>query len=525
MIDGLAALAYLEGRQIVNRCKNIVRRPGRALLYLFVFAYFTFIAVFRARHGRALPAASIGEPYAGAAFFAYVALLGVIAYGAASGVAGAFSSTAEALFLTRSRIPERLVVMWLQLRRCAAAILRMTFTLIIYTVMFAASGLVLGLSLAVIAGSALAAAIAIPMLKLRAVAGTRSAQSFAGALAAAGLIPLLVLLSTLIAPALHAPAYRIEHLGAGGAVNAVLAGNPFAVWSFFGAAAFAIAGSIAMGTGLGPDLYAASLRASQFRDRAKRGGGAVFTMEHAYRRSGGSSEGREPLRGSWTIAWKEWLALRRSGSIQRLFVLGVGACIACGTILGRTAAASKDPLLETAGFAAMATNLVVMFVAMGSAIGLAADLRKPLWWIGPDPLWMRLLAWMCGTSWRVALALFAGIAAWALAMHSLGVALAGLPVAAAAVLQLRAVGLVLYALFPSSIDQRGPLALVRALLTYLLALPPSVVGVAGALLLHSAAIGALLAVGASAAETALLLALASARISESGVAFAQAEAL
>ncbi|HZT13230.1 MAG TPA: putative ABC exporter domain-containing protein [Candidatus Baltobacteraceae bacterium] len=525
MNGGLSALAYLEWRQIVNRCMSVVRRPGRALLYLFVFAYFTFIAVFRARNHGALPGASVAEPYASAIFFAYVTLLGVMAYGAASGVAGTFSSSAEALFLTRSHIPERLVVMWLQLRRCASAILRMTFTLVIYTVMFAASGLVLGVSLAVVAGSALAAAIAIPMLKLRAVAGMRSAQSFAGALAAAGLLPLLVLLSTLIGPEMRHAAHGIEQLGAGRAVNAVFGGNPAAVWSFFGAAALLIGGSFAVGTGLGPELYAASIRASQFRERAKRGGGAVFAMEHAYRRSGGSSQGREPLRGSWTIVWKEWLALRRSGSIQRLFVLGAGACVVCGTIFGRMAAASKDPLLETALFAYMATNLIVMFVAMGSAIGLAADLRKPLWWIGPDPLWMRLLAWMCGTSWRVALALCAGVAAWAIAMRAPGLILAGFPVAAAAVLQLRAVGLVLYALFPSSVDQRGPLALVRALLTYLLALPPALLAVAGALLLHSAAAGAALAIAASIAETALLLAVASARISGSGVAFAQAEAL
>src|SRR5579862_5708563 len=108
--------------------RMLVRRPGRALVYVFALAYFIFISILRARfhHSPKLP--QIAEPYASAIFFAYLVLLGVIAYGAASGIAGAFSSPADALFLTRSKIPERIVVLWLQLRRCATTMLRMLFT-------------------------------------------------------------------------------------------------------------------------------------------------------------------------------------------------------------------------------------------------------------------------------------------------------------------------------------------------------------------------------------------------------------
>src|SRR5579864_3420092 len=246
-MNGVRALAYLELRQLINRCRMVARRPARVLLYLFVLAYFVFVAVFRAGHRGTLGPAPAQEPYASAIFFAYIAFLGVVAYGAASGVVGAFSSTAEALFLTRSLIPERLVVAWLQLRRCASAMVRATFSLVIYTLMFAAGGIVYGLGLCVIAGSAIAAAQGVPMLKLRAVGGERTAQSVAGALAAIGLLPLSIVLSSLIDPAMHGAAQRVEQWGAGRAVNLLFAGDPARLAALFAAAALLVAISFALG--------------------------------------------------------------------------------------------------------------------------------------------------------------------------------------------------------------------------------------------------------------------------------------
>ncbi|HEV3155354.1 MAG TPA: putative ABC exporter domain-containing protein [Candidatus Baltobacteraceae bacterium] len=527
MLTDIRALAYLELRQLINRLRMLVRRPGRALVYVFALGYFIFISILRARFHHAPKLPQIAEPYASAIFFAYLVLLGVIAYGAASGIAGAFSSPADALFLTRSKIPERIVVLWLQLRRCATTMLRMLFTIVIYTLMFAASGTVSGIGLAIVGGSVVAAAQAVPVLKLRAVAGARTAQSLAGTIAAIGLLPLLIVLSGLIATNGARFADGVERLGMGGAVNALFGGNLVALGALYAFAALLVALSLVTGTGLIADLYAASMQALTYRERAKRSGGAVFAMEHAYhtRRGGALQTVFGGVRGPWTIAWKESIAFTRSPSMQRLFLLGFAVCAVAGFVFGNVAAASRDSLEESIAFAATSANLVIMFVAMGSAIGLAADLRKPLWWMGPDPLWLRLVAWMAGTSWRLAVCLTAGIVAWAAAMRVPAIALAGIPIALAGVIQLRAVGLLLYALFPSTIDQRGPLALVRALLTYLLALPPAVAGIAALLLLRSAPAGVACAVAVSAAETALLVALAAARISGRGVALAQAEAL
>jgi hypothetical protein len=231
------------------------------------------------------------------------------------------------------------------------------------------------------------------------------------------------------------------------------------------------------------------------------------------------------MRGPWTIAWKEWMAFARSPSMQRAFWFGAAACFACGALFGVVATRSSDPLAEAVSFGSIASQMIVIFAAMGSAIGLAADLRKPLWWMGPDPLWTRLFAWTIGTSWRFAACLCAGVIGWSIAMRVPAIAVAGVPLAIAAVLYLRAVGLALYALFPSTIDQRGPLAMIRALLTYLLAAPPAVVGAVIGHVFQTVAGGVAAGIGMSLVETLLLVTFASARIAGRGIAFAQAEGM
>lgn len=523
----LAALWYLEYRQTVNRVRETIRRPGRALIYVFAIGYFIFSGIMRSRgHIAGVAMHAVPEPYAGVLMFAYVTLLGVVCYGAASGIVGAFASTADARFLTGSLLSERTVVVWLQLRRCASGVLRMLFSLILYMIVFSRSGTFSGIGFAVVGGTIVATAAAIPMLKMRVVAGARPAQSLAAAIAAAGILPMVILLSTLISRDMMHTASAIEGFGAGAAFNALLNGNTAALLALYAFAAGLIALSFALGEGLYPDLYAASLRLIAHREKQRRGGTAAFNMEHRYeRRSFARRTFFDRLSGPWTIVWKEWIAFVRSSSMQRIFVLGLLACAAGGAILGNVAAHSHDPLGETIAFSSMAANAIVIFVAMGSAIGLGGDLSKPLWWMGPDPLWMRLFAWITGTSWRLAACLAIGLAAWSAAMHLPAVALAGIPIALAAVCYLRAVGLALYAIFPSSIDQRGPLAMVRALLTYVLAAPPIVVGVVTGVLLRSVGAGIAVAIVTSIAETFGLIAFASARISGRGIAFAQAESM
>jgi hypothetical protein len=470
----------------------------------------------------------VAEPYASTLFFAYITLLGIMMYGAASGIVGAFSSAADARFLCGSLVPERLVVMWLQLRRSGTAIGRMLFTILLYAVIFYHAGTFAGIGLAMIGGTIIATASAIPMLKLRLLVGTRTAQSLAGALAAAGILPMAIALSSLLPGSVPPDTVRaVEHFGAGYAFNALFNANAAALIALYAFGALLVVLSYLCGSGLYADLYASSLRVIAFRERQKHSG-ASFAVQHRYDRpaSATSTQAFALFSGPWTIVWKEWMAFSRSSSMRRLFIFGITVSAAVGAIFGRVLGASKTPFDDAVMFASVAGNLIVITVAIGSAVGLASDIAKPLWWIGPDPLWMRLTAWTVAASWRMIAFLLVGIVAWAITFHAASIAAAGVPMAIALILYLRAVGLALYSLFPSSIDQRGPMAMVRALLTYILAAPPIVT--AGVILaFHPAqpAIAITAGVVCSLVETLLLVAFSSQRIAGQGVAFARAEGL
>ncbi len=527
MIADLRALGYLEYRQLVNRIRHMLHQPARAVMYVAAVGYFVFIGVLRSHGKHSLALTAIPEPYASALFFAYITLVGIMMYGAASGIVGAFSSASDARFLSGSLISERMVVLWLQLRRSGTAMARMLFTVLLYTLIFAHSGSLAGIGLAMFGGTIIATATAIPMLKLRARIGTRSAQSFAGVIAALGILPMTILFASIPPKTFTLDSARwIEHLGAGFAFNALFDGNALALAALFAAGAMMIALSYVTGTGLYPDLYASSLRVLAFRERQTRTG-AGFTIEHKYEHRAAANSHRllNVMRGPWTIVWKEWIAFMRSPSMQRVFYFGLIVCAGVGIVFGRIVSQSRNELEDAAVLASVVGNMMLIFVAMGSAIGLSSDISKPLWWMGRDPLWMRLFAWTIATSWRLAACLGVGIAVWAIALREGLVAAAGIPLAVAIVLHLRAVGLVLYSIFPSTIDQRGPLAIVRALLTYLLAAPPFIAGFV--VLLHDVrhpAIAIAVGIACSLLETLLLVAFAAQRIAGQGVAFAQAEA-
>lgn len=523
-------LAYLEWRQLINRFKLIVRQPARAILYVVVLGYLVFLAIVRIYsrgfYGSYSSArfAMLPEPYASALLFAFVALIGIVAYGAASGIAGTFSSPADARFLCGSRLSERSVVIWLQLRRSAWALFRMLFSVFILAIIYIRSGSFGGIGLTALGGTLLVTGAAIPVLKLRAVRGARAAQTLGAALVAIGLLPVAILISSLMEPHWLPWTHAIERLGAGSAVHALVTGNALALAALYAAAIALLVTSFACGTNLYPELYSASLRLAEYRSRRRRPS-AMFVSEHTYRRqSDVSGKFFEGLRGAWTIAWKEWIAFMRSSSLRRMFIIGAIACVFIGVVFGRIALRERDPLGASLNLGASAGNALVILVAFASSVGLAADLRKPMWWIGPDSLWMRLFAWTLATSFRMAICLGLGLIAWAAVLHSAILVAVGIPAALAAVVYLRATGLALYAINPYGFDQRGPMAMLRVLLTYLFAIPPIVAAVvAWAIFDHSPGAGMAAGIAVAIAEALLLITFSAARIAGRGAAFAQGE--
>lgn len=516
-----AALWFLERRQTANRIKLIFRSPGRAAFYAFAVLYFAFLGFLRSARVHGAP--SLPEPFAGAAFFAFITLLGVVAYGAAGGLSGAFASPADARFLAGSLLDQRIVVFWLQLRRTATTMLRMLVTILLYAMLSVRSPGILGVALTVLGASAASTAVSVPMLQVRKKLGPAVAKGIAGAIAAIGIFNMLAVLSGVFTP--NAVANGVQHLGTGIFANALFASNPIAqaiLWAF---AAALVALAWFSGNDLYPELYAASLKAMSLRERARGGASAAFKIQHAYKYTAPAKRWSffAGFRGAWAAAWKEWTGFMRSPSLQRLFFAGLAGMTLAGWILGTLTSHSARAAEESYAFAPAAYITYIMFVAMGSAVTLGADLGKPLWWMGPDALRTRLWAWIAATSWRSALVLYAGIAAWAIAARVPAALLYGLPLAAATVAQLRAVGLTIYSMFPSTIDQRGPMGAVRALLTYVFSLPPIAVATVCMIFGHSAALAVAAAVGTEMLEVSTLVVFSASRIAGSGAAFARAE--
>lgn len=519
-----AALAYLDGHLLLHRIQTAIRQPARAIMYVLALGWLAMMAFFRTHAPVTVAAVTIPEPFASAILFAFVALLGTIMYGAASGFVGVFSSAADARFLCGSHLSEAAVVTWLQLRRCGTVLLRTALAVIFYSFILwtgaraSATGVI---GIAVIGATLLTAATAVPMLKLRAAAGARFAQTLAAAIIAAGLLPVAVLLGSLLDPALLRWELPLQRLGAGFAANALVHGNPLAVGTLYAAAAATVALSFFCGRDLYPEMYSSSLRMLEFRSRRRRS--ALFTGERAYQSAPARSNVFEGARGAWTIAWKEWLGFVRAPGSRRMFWVGLIGCSLAGAIFGNVARHSRDPAGTALGFTIGIANMVIIFITIASSFGLAADLRKPLWWMGPDPIWLRLFAWVLATSWRLSICI--GVAALIFAaMLGLGAAAAAaIPVAIAIAIYLRSIGLALYALLPSGLDQRGPLAMLRAFLTYVFAVPAiAVTAILGAFT-HSFVVAATAGIACALGEALLLIIFAAARIQGRGATFAQAE--
>lgn len=520
-------LAYLDSHQLLHRVQTVFRQPGRAIVYVIVAGWFIMMGFLRGHAHAPLTVMTVPEPFASAIMFAFVALLGIVMYGAASGFVGVFSSAADARFLCGSHLSETAVVTWLQLRRCASVVLRTAFAVLFYAVILPAgrhvtiTGVV---GVSVIAATLFTAATAVPMLKLRAAAGARVAQTIAATVVAAGLLPVAILLGSLLDPALAGWAAHLKTSGAGIAVNALFRGNSLAIGSFYAAAAGMLSLSFVTGRDLYPELYSSSLRVLTYRQRRRRLPG-VLTSERAYRVG---TPGRftffENASGAWTIAWKEWIAFVRAPGAKRMFLIGLFGCIAAGAILGSSAKHSRDPVDTALVMAASIANMVIIFITIASSFGLAADLRKPLWWMGPDPIWLRLAAWVLATSWRLSVCIAAGTIVFAATLGIYPIAFAGVPIAIAVSVYLRSIGLALYALLPSGLDQRGPLAMLRALLTYVFAVPAIAAAVTAGLLTRSFATAAAAGIACALCEALLLIVFAAARIQGRGATFAQAEA-
>lgn len=494
-------------------------------MYLFIFAYLALTMWLRTHiiRGRAV-VPHVPEPYATALFFLCCSIVAFALLCAALGAVGGFSSPADARFLIGSRLSQRLVSFWLQLRRYAAGIARMALFVLFSFALYGRSLRFSGIGLLILAGTVIWLAVAVPTLQLSLRLGRRPVSAWASTLAALGLLLGAAVAGSAFVAQLAPLAHLLEGTHGGEIFNSLLAGQPNAVLALWALAVALAVCAFFTRSDLYPELYAASVRIYTLRERHRRGARTEFRYS-----LGASSALREvsfaSLRGAGALVWKDLVGFARSPSLQRSFALLLALCAVGGTIAGRYALSQRHP--EGVGLALgfTAGNVALTFGAIFASVGLRDDIAKPLWWIGRDSVLMRLCAWLAGTAWRGAALASVAVIAFSLAMRLPALALTAVPLCIAAITCVYAVGLALYSIFPAQMDQRGPLAMLRVFACYLLAAPVIISMVLAGYFLHSAAAAVIPGVAVCVAETVALVAFAAWRIESRGLALAQAETL
>lgn len=508
--------------RLKNALRGLVRSPGRLSvwgLYAVWLVFSVYQRVAYRAHGGKPELFAVAEPLASIAAFAFLFLCAELLRRGAVGRLAAFASRADARFLTAGRFSPRNVALWLQLRSSFTVIVRSLFLIVLYSVVLNRAGNAAALAFSMAGGAAILGAL--PIVGLAAGVRFREAASRAffivellSGAAVAGLALAFLRASGVFA---SLPAHVVQ-LRFGSAVNALVTGHAIALSLLLFCVAFLIVLAYASAGDLYPELYAASVRTFDHGGRARAFAQGKATDRYALHAADRSDT---RLSGAWIILWKEWLGFRRSKTAR----FSVGAtffiCLAAG-VVGVFLRFGRIDATVLAGFIGPVASLVVVFTLMTS-VSLATDLRKPLWWLGPDPLRVRLYAWVLSTTWRMSATALAAALTFAIAAARADIFGAVLPLALVVPITLRAIGLATYAVLPIPADQRGPLALLRMLIAIALILPASVAAVAAFIFLHSTAAAMFAAFVVLVLQDGGLIEFASWRMNGAGWSFARAE--
>jgi len=517
------ALLWLDWHLFVNRLRTIRRNPRRLIPWAVFLVWLIPSWINRiliGSHLRPLPTHllaqyldPVGQVVPGLALL----LLGLVVWRSDHAPA-AFQSPADARFVVGAGVGPRVVFMWLALRTARRLILTAVVVVLMAQVLYlpwlgvnGAGALTITLAIAGYGWLAFATGIfafnarrAAPWIPMNAVAMLLTVTGGAAVLAVIGALLGL---------------YRVP-----APVPTLNLGDPIALAAMFAVAIALTVTGIALAGDCYPELWASSNRIFAAR-AALRSRGGMFNVlglrerkADTHRPPVHSSSGSFVPAGSWTVLWKEWLAMRRGRGGGRLQVLMLTGAVALGIVVG-LASGRGSVAAEV-----LSTNIVLVFVLWSwvSGMQLGRDLGSPLWWLSSAPLWRRLTTYTLARALRFALPLIVFLEA---AIAASGQNLWLLPLAPWAPVLLcwlmQAVGLGGYAVLPARTDYRLALML-RMLIVYAITLPLVLAWIPGALL-HSAllmaGLPAVIALGAGVG----LIAFATWRISGNGLAFAREE--
>ncbi|GAC1408784.1 MAG: hypothetical protein NVSMB64_17360 [Candidatus Velthaea sp.] len=503
-MNDVRALAYADWRALVNGVRTIRASPGRLVAWLL---YVILIAAFIVTRAIA-PAQRVTADLARADYLMCLLAAGLLlsfAFGRSGW--GLFRSRVEAHFIVGSPIRAPLAASYLLARDSIARMSR-TMTSSVYALFIfaprsiggwqAASDVVLIAAL-LIAGSAI-------LVPRQLVTGAKSAVLAIAGAAIAALAALPAIRDAVVGYSLFAPLAPVAaRLPAWHPGLVLLTWNAVWVVAAIVAAVAALAWLALVAHDAYPELFALSVARI---DDAKR----VSARRGSARAAAGSalpvvSAGAAP-RGVLAYVWKSAVEYRRRFSVRALAAIAAGG-LGAGYAFARLSRVD-DGALFGAFFGVVVTSTIVF--SSVAARALAAELRRPMFWLSPAWLIERIGALAVGRWWPSAsCAVLAAIGFTAgggslVQVLALGV---GLP---ALFFLVNAIGFASFALMPKEMDQRGPLALARIALAYALIVPP--VGVFGAatLALDAPLPGLLGATLIGAVEAAALLGFAAWRL-------------
>lgn len=478
-MSGLGALGYADARALVNDLRRALRSPGRLAIWL---VYAAAIVLFFASRGRSGQFGAARSADLVRADYFMSALLATLAYALAGGrgAIGIFRSRAEARFIIGSPLPAPLAIAYLQAREALAAGRRLFFALVYFLVAFGPRSIgPLGMvadAVFVAATVCAAAAIVLPRRLLPRAAG------IACTVVGTPLVLLAVLPSirniVAVAPVPVPFASRIlAAIPAWHPGSALLAPRPVWLLAVLAVAAAAVAVLASAGRDAYPELYALSVaRIDQLARRRLRrtAGTSAVTL--------GREVGRRlpPPPGVLIFCWKSAVEFGRH---HRPAAVAGGAVLAVigGFVLARlTAASDSTPFVVLVGGF---TN-VLLVVGVGAVNEIGREIRRPLFWLASAPLFERLCALAFARIWPTVAAVELVAAGFALGGGAPGESLVLALGLAALVALVAAVGFAAFALFPSRIDSRGPVAALRLVLSAAALLPPLVLFAAVAMVIN-----------------------------------------
>ena len=537
-VRDVGALLYLEARMFVNRVRQILRRPGRLILWLL---FLVWVGAFLFMRGQSLGSGGIlfpGNFHRLLAFVpgVYLVILGIQILVGCRRPPAAFAYPADARFLFGSRLPPRMVVLWLQLREAVFAGGRLLFVVFVaaWWSLVGSGRTLLTAALALAGAYVIAFGLRLPSFLI--------SRRFPGAgVRWIGIGSIVIGLTTLAVPIVIAAQrgdYRLSfisrhapQLPPGTWIVSALAGHSLQLlplWSL--AVALLVVGSIAAGDAY-PELWEASLRLYRFRALAASGKPAWSREALRRLRSDDPNLQRLPttahsvtgLRtpgGAWTILWKDWLALVRSPGGLRWPLLWIAGSVVLGFAAG---VAARDYSLIALLPPAVAIGNTIVFIGSQTMVALGPEIRRPLWWLSPAPLRERLAVWSGAGLLRVAPPLAAAIVTAAIVIRSPVTALLGAPLVVVLLMLVRAIGLGCYVFLPGRNDLRGPGFLLRTFATYVALVPPVVAWLAAQAFSHSLALGACAGMLIAVLEILAFIGLATLRLQEDAMSYVAAE--